>query len=407
MERGKHMESIPTDLILEIFARLPSKSVARFRTLSKHWASTLRSPEFTKLFLSRSSTRPRLFFAVERYGYNEWHFFSSPQSQNRYEKSAHLDFHSKFSGDVSQYSLSYASGLIYFPVVRINGTDTIVICNPLTGMYVGLPELMKYSRSKGFLGFDPIDKQFKAVEIDYASILTLGSGELKWRVKDRNDIPRPLYHRFPWTQGICINGVLYFLAKSYLSETVSLIVSFDCSSEEFKFIEAACLDDHIEDPTGLILVNYMGKLGVTNCKCVDAGGRRTVELCMWVLEDVEKLEWVKYLYTLPENEVLASCEFSVTGVTATGDIVLCVKYTCKPYYVFYFNPGKKTLQTVEIQGFGAKLEEVDNRGEVFAYVDYVEDLSLNDATQLNSSISHIKSLCSCSEKLPNNVGEEV
>ncbi|CAA0386883.1 unnamed protein product [Arabidopsis thaliana] len=404
MERGKIKESIPTDLIREIFARLPSKSVARFRTLSKHWASTLRSPEFTNLFLSRSSTRPRILFAVERYGLNEWQFFSTPQ--NRYEKSAHLVFHSKFSGDVSKYSCSYASGLIYFPAVQIIDTKTILICNPITGMYVGLPEVMLYSRSKGFLGFDPIDKQFKA--LDNQSILTLGSGELKWRRKDRNDIDGPLYYRCQRTQGICINGVLYYLSRTCFEETLSLIVCFDVSSEEFKFIESECLDDHIEDPSGLSLVNYMGKLAVTKCNYVDVGGRRSVELCLWVLEDVEKQEWVKYVYTLPENEVLGSCEFSVAGVTARGDIVLCMKYTCKPYYVFYFDPEKKTLQSVEIRGFGAKLEEVENRGEVYAFVDYVEDLSLNDAKQFKSSISHIKSRCYCCETLcPDNVGEEV
>ncbi|CAH8268868.1 unnamed protein product [Arabidopsis lyrata] len=401
MDRGKIKESLPADLILEIFTRLPSKSVARFRTLSKHWASMLRSPDFTKLFLSRSSTRPRLLFAVERYGRTEWQFFSTLQPQNRYEKSSHVEFHTKFSGDISQYACSYASGLIYFPVVRIIDTDTIVICNPITGMYVGLPEVMKYSRSKGFLGFDPIDKQFKA--LDYDSILTLGSGELKWRIKD---IHGPLYDRCPSTQGICINGVLYYLARTYLAETLSLIVRFAVSSEEFKFIDAACFDDHIEDPTGLRLVNYMGKLGVTNCDNVDAGGRRTVELCMWVLEDVEKHDWVKYVYTLPENEVLASCEFSVAGVTATGDIVLCMKYTCKPYYVFYFNPEKNTLQSVEIQGFGAELEAVETRGEVYGFVDYVEDLSVNDAKQFKSSISHVKTRCSCCNTLyPDNIGE--
>ncbi|KAG7628786.1 putative F-box associated interaction domain-containing protein [Arabidopsis thaliana] len=179
-------------------------------------------------------------------------------------------------------------------------------------------------------------------------------------------------------------------------------------SEEFKFIESECLDDHIEDPSGLSLVNYMGKLAVTKCNYVDVGGRRSVELCLWVLEDVEKQEWVKYVYTLPENEVLGSCEFSVAGVTARGDIVLCMKYTCKPYYVFYFDPEKKTLQSVEIQGFGAKLEEVEHRGEVYAFVDYVEDLCLNDAKQFKSSISHIKSRCYCCETLcPDNVGDEV
>ncbi|KAG7561221.1 F-box associated interaction domain [Arabidopsis thaliana x Arabidopsis arenosa] len=120
---------------------------------------------------------------------------------------------------------------------------------------------------------------------------------------------------------------------------------------------------------------------------------------MWVLEDVEKHEWVKYVYSLPENEVLDSCDFSVAGVTTRGEIVLCMKYTCKPFYVFYFNPEKNTLQSVEIQGFGANLEAVENRGRVYAFVNHVEDLSVNDAKQLKSSISQVKHLCSCCNKV--------
>ncbi|XP_010431261.1 PREDICTED: F-box protein At3g57580-like [Camelina sativa] len=407
MERGRNKETLPNDLILEIFTRLPSKSVARFRTLSKHWASTLRSQEFTKLFLARSSTRPRILFAVERYQYNKWDFFSSPQPHNRCEKSLPLDYHTKFSGDVSHNICSYASGLIFFPTVQIIADKTPLICNPITGLYVGL-EVIKYSRSRGFLGFDPIDKQFKV--LDHPFILTLDSGELKWRYKD---VPGYRYRRSS-TAGICINGVLYHLAQTFL-EPSFVIVSIDVRSEEFKFIDASCFNDHLEDltrlreePTRLSLVNSKGILGVIHCNYADAAdGRRAVQLCLSVLEDVEIPEWVKYVYTLPLNDILASCEFSVAGVTATGDIVLCMKYTCKPYYVFYFNPVKNTLQSVEIQGFGAELEAVENRGEVFAFVDYVEDLTVNDAHQLKSNIAHIKSQCPCCQKEAqgNNIGE--
>ncbi|XP_023633004.1 F-box protein At3g57580-like [Capsella rubella] len=390
MERESNNESLPTDLILEIFTRLPSKSVARFRTLSKYWASTLRSPDFTKLFQAKSSNRPRILFAIERYRHNEWFFFSAPQPQNRYETSLPLEYHTKLSGDVSDFTCSYASGLIYIPFVRIIDVNTPLICNPITGMYAGY-HVRKYSKSHGFLGFDPIDKQFKV--LDLHSILTIGSGE-EWRTKD---ISCHLYHRSS-AAGICINGVLYYLAVTFIGPSF-VVVRFDVRSEEFKFIDASCFNDHIQHPTRLSLVNSKGKLGVVSCNYADVDGERCVELCMSVLEDVEIQEWVKYVYTLPHNEVLGSCEFSVAGVTARGDIVLCMKYTSKPYYVFYFNPKKNTLQSVEIQGFGDQLEAVRDRGEVYAIVDYVEDLGLNDAKQLKSSVSDIKSRCACCQKV--------
>ncbi|KAL1205016.1 F-box protein [Cardamine amara subsp. amara] len=103
---------------------------------------------------------------------------------------------------------------------------------------------------------------------------------------------------------------------------------------------------------------------------------------MWVLEDVEKQEWSKYVYTLPEHEVFGSGAYlSIARATAIGEIVFYKKFMSKgkPFYVFYFNPERNTLLSVEIQG-------VEIRGRVYLVVDYVEDLSIKDAKLLKSSI---------------------
>ncbi|CAA7042841.1 unnamed protein product [Microthlaspi erraticum] len=56
---------IPVDLLIDIFSRVPRESIARFRCVSKSWGYILRRPDFTELFLTKSSTRPRLFFTVK------------------------------------------------------------------------------------------------------------------------------------------------------------------------------------------------------------------------------------------------------------------------------------------------------------------------------------------------------
>ncbi|CAL9223128.1 unnamed protein product [Arabidopsis halleri] len=108
-----------------ILSRLLTKSVARFHCVSKRWASTLDSPNFKELFLTKSSAKSLLLFAIEEEGI--WSFFSSPQLENPYEKSsstlvAAAAFHVKFSPDnlrINHYydpryfSIGYASGLIY------------------------------------------------------------------------------------------------------------------------------------------------------------------------------------------------------------------------------------------------------------------------------------------------------
>ncbi|KAG7598816.1 F-box associated interaction domain [Arabidopsis suecica] len=345
--------SIPIDLIYEILSRLPAKSVARCRCVSKQWRSILRRQDFTELFLTRSKARPRLLISVQQDG-------------------------------ISLYSCSYASGLIYFHNMHIPKEDVDpehVLCDPLTGQYVILPEL-GVGHSVSYLGFDPIDKEFKVLFMntsDYIAsndvdhyILTLGAGELKWR-----KIRCPFTHEPVWNR-ICINGVLYYLAISS-NGLPYVLVCFDVRSEKFKLLD-------IEYRYGFDgLINYKGKLCGINLEYAYHNGF-PVKLTMRVLEDVEKPEWSKHDYSLWVESKVGKVNYnlSVSGMTATGDIVLSMKYVSNPCYVFYFNPERNTLQvqSVEIQGLGANRDCIS----YYAFVDYVEDLSVNDAMlQLKSS----------------------
>ncbi|KAJ4916963.1 putative F-box protein [Raphanus sativus] len=374
MDRGGEIsDSIPDDLIVEIFSRLPAKSAARFRCLSKLWYSMLHRSYFTELFLTRSRTRPRLLFVFELSG--KFSVYSSPQLQNPYKKSSLVA-----PVDLDMMSLDFdgfTSGLIYFSSMYFwdkSGLDLEssrpVIYNPSTKHYVSLPKQprSRHRRYMGsFLGFDPIDKQFKVLwirttGISSYKILTLGTGKMRWR-----NIQSPLNHE-AYKPCLCINGVLYYLASSSSDSSFTpLLVCFDVRSEKFKFIDAEFFA-YIRTQ----FINYKGRFGVTQWK-------NDGELRVWVLEDVEKQKWSKNVYTFPAiNEIVG-----VAGATSTGDIVLSMRYrTSKPFYVFYFNLERNTLQSVEIQGFGECDDE--NSYSVNVFVDYVEDLNLNDAKYLNS-----------------------
>ncbi|KAG7563366.1 F-box associated interaction domain, partial [Arabidopsis suecica] len=402
--------SLTNDLIMEILSRLPSKSVSRFRCVSKRWASMFASPYFKELFVTRSSAKPRLLFAIAGNVTEEddyvWSFFSTPQLENPYEKSsstlvAAAEFHMKFSPeslkiyhsyDPRYFSIGYASGLIYIYGCRYQGRP--LICNPNTGRYAILPYRYTYRKAYSFFGFDPIDKQYKALSMLYScgpghnKILTLGDGDLTWRKIKFPSPERPGIE----SDGICINGVLYFLAESYQGSLDYVIVCFDVRSETFTYIdvEKFCR-----------LINYKGKLAMiyweddvdiyAMCNIpkdldeyleenldVDA----TNELRVWVLEDVEKQKWSKYAYTWTDDTFFRR-HLSIAGATASGEIVFSMrKYTSKqPFYVFYFNPEMNTLQRVEIQGFG---EAFNKTCSVCTFVNHVEDLDANDLKQLKS-----------------------
>ncbi|EOA32769.1 hypothetical protein CARUB_v10016075mg [Capsella rubella] len=410
------------DLILEILSRLPSKSVTRFRCVSKLWASMLCSLYFKELFLTRSSAKPRLLFAIIENGDEDaeagcgvWSFFSLPQLEYPYEQSpstslvvAAAEFHVRFSPDslkinhyynVRHCSCGYASGLFYIHGNRCQARPAL-ICNPITGRYEILPERYTYRKAYSFFGFDPVEKQYKVLYMAYPygpgrhRILTFGYGDMRWR-----KINCSLRHEVK-SDGVCINGVLYYLGDASDSIHVSsddvtlhyVIVCFDVRSEEFTFIEVERF---------CRLINYKGKLAVIYWEddedvyeiCngskdlekyleenleVDA----TNELHVWVLEDVEKQEWSRYAYTWTDDKFFRR-HVSFAGATVLGEIVFSVrKYTPKqPFYVYYFNPERKTLQRVEIQGFG---EAFKTSCSIRTFVNHVEDLNVNDLELLKS-----------------------
>ncbi|CAN6802342.1 unnamed protein product [Brassica oleracea] len=241
------------DLINEIFSRLPAKSVARFSCLSKQWRDML------------------------DHGYDDLCLFSSPQPRDLYEKSSSLVVTADFHMNTGQSAL--------------------------------LPEDNRLS-SINYLVFDPVDKQFKVLNMSDL-ILTLGTGE--------------------------------------------------DSSDEFKFIYIDFIRGQYR------IINYKGKLGVITLeKC-------SLKLCMSVVRDVEDPNSECHVSTLWKNQIVAGV-LSVVGVTATGDIVLCMEDVSKPLYVFYLNIERKTLQRVEFRTANNEAFEKCS-SKVILSVDHVEDLN--------------------------------
>ncbi|XP_010476927.1 PREDICTED: putative F-box protein At1g30930 [Camelina sativa] len=402
MDSSKPFDSLPDDLLIKILSKLPAKSIGRCRCVSKLWKSLalMRSgfhrDDFTDLYLTRRSkaTCRRLLIGVKKPQDGEWSFYSTLQPQNHPCKKSSLvvssaaDFHIKFSKGISKYNCSYTSGLIYFHDMRIPREDKDVkhvICNPLTGQYMILPELrggVSHRYSYSYLGFDPIDKEFKVLfmttrEFVASSgtdhyILTLGTGELRWR-----KIQCPFTHEPLWER-VCINGVLYYLALDTNGWSY-VIVSFDVRSEKFKLVNLNCSYDRRFNG----MINYKGKLCGIYLDYDDDGGF-PVKLSIKFLE---KREWSSYVYSLSTDQseiVNVKRNLSVVGVTASGDIVLSTDSASNPFYVFYFNPERNTLQTVEMQGVG---DDCDWR---YAFLqDYVEDINVTGAMQLKSAPSQL------------------
>ncbi|XP_002864982.2 F-box protein At5g65850 [Arabidopsis lyrata subsp. lyrata] len=352
---------IPVDLIIEILLRLQAKSIATCRCVSKLWGSVICRQDFTELFLTRSLHRPQLLFCCKKNG--NLFFFSSPQLQNPYENSSAI---SLMNFSLSSKISRPVNGLICFKRKETNETGT-VICNPSTGHTLNLPKPATSIGAMSFLVYEPVEKQFKVLlsyESEEHQVLTLGTGELSWRMIECS-IPH-----IPGLSEICINGVLYYPAID-LSSGDYIIVCFDARPEKFRFITV--MEDFIKAAHDGILINYNGKLAslVSERDCFVDGRSKTIEL--WVLQDAEKQEWSKLIYVLPAwwQDMVGTLDLRFVGVTRTNEIMLSPCYQTVPFDVFYFNIEKKTMISVEIQGMEAFQGHL-----VFTYLDHVENVKL-------------------------------
>ncbi|CAA7018464.1 unnamed protein product [Microthlaspi erraticum] len=305
-------DPIPSDLLIDIFSRVPGKSVGRFHCLSKFWRSTLGLPYFTELFFSKSLASPRLLFSVRVD--KKLFLFSSPQPHNP---------------------------------VNAKGTETIS------------------------LGYDPINKQFKVFCTNRSRsggrpythhwVLTLGTGKLIWR---------PTMECEPHHAGygeICINGVLYYGAYF---EGSYMMVCFDFTSEKFRFVKMH--EETLSVSVNMIrtLINYKGNLGllvIHGNEVVlwvleeDAGNHKwSKSICAAGL--------TSFLSERIRNK------FYVVGMNGAGEIVLSTYDQSNPLYIVYYNIEKNTFKEVQIMGF-EEFQHGKNI-VVSTFLDYVENIKL-------------------------------
>ena len=151
-------DPIPVDLLIEIFSRVPLKSIARFHCLSKFFASILRRHDFTELFLTKSLTRPRLLFTVKTKG--KLLFYSSPQPHNPDDNSSLVatSYHPTLVPDYQPtYICKPVCGLVLLQ--GCGRRKRPLICNPAKGKVRTLPKVPRkgINTPKGiYLGYDPI-----------------------------------------------------------------------------------------------------------------------------------------------------------------------------------------------------------------------------------------------------------
>ncbi|CAN6839951.1 unnamed protein product [Brassica oleracea] len=175
---------LPIDLVMEIFKRLPVKTLARLICVSKLCASIIRSRDFMKVFLT--NRHGRLFFTFKRYK-DSILFTTSLQTLNPGEASVTMT-HPAFDVDVKNCSSLH--GLICYATAC---ASRVLVYDSSTRKLTTLPIFQPGTPVRNhFLGYDGIRGVYKVLCMTGPNpvfqIMTLGDGTYAFhRFVDVND----------------------------------------------------------------------------------------------------------------------------------------------------------------------------------------------------------------------------
>ncbi|ESQ43611.1 hypothetical protein EUTSA_v10015360mg, partial [Eutrema salsugineum] len=223
-----------------------------------------------------------------------------------------------------------------------SGGWTPLLLHSRPSFYRKVRELTHIDRYESLFGYDPIDKQHKILCMSYNPREKVYSYHLLTFGCEKNpswtSIECPTRHK-PLSSGICINGVLYYAGKKEGASSL-VIVCFDVRSEKFSFVDEPYPQSLSSKRVPACLRSFKDKL--VSIRWRDLGSRSVKKfgLYLWVLKDCKKPDWSKHVYHL---SLPFGVDISVVGIIGTGEIVLSMKYTSNPFYVFYFSPETNTV----------------------------------------------------------------
>ncbi|XP_074316433.1 F-box protein CPR1-like [Silene latifolia] len=339
------MLSIPTEIITdEILPKLPVKSLARFKCVSKSFHTLISSHEFINIHLqqSLSSSTNRLLILTGKGGSDLYSFdIDSP------------DFDTTVINIPLPHTLDYwldngvvsivgsVNGLLCVGILRyIDGPDEFkqVVINPSTRVfrevpYIDIPILGNAIRVSFGFGYDDINDDYKVVrvvenaiqydpyqgdELYNREVMVYSLNNNTWKLVE--DVHRPIY-----SLQVCHNGVLmknHLLHWIFWCLDMYYIYCFDVRSD--KWVDEVPLMDLFTDPMAdFIEDNEHERVHVVNLGVLDGCLCITVTRAMSNLSDVV---WMMKEYGVKESWI------------KLFEISRCSPCCCKPCCYYFDGP---------------------------------------------------------------------
>ncbi|XP_065858698.1 F-box protein At3g07870-like [Euphorbia lathyris] len=372
---GGSIINLPSHVLAAILFRLPIKEIIACKCICKSLYATISNPDFaqSQIFpIARTIDHTdvsRILYPLElELDERSMDKFSSQQCHNCPEIC--MKFDSKLKIPVRNFPMVLRDSIDgneeitlkakdhgYKVVNSCNGflclckpsdNEPLVVCNPVTGEYINLPEVIKGKKIDGYedyidcgFGFNPKTNQYKVVRIseqysypDYdtigrlAQVHILGTGSWK-------NIESAPYSGYMLAFPTYLNGSLHWLC--HLGEKLSLMVSFDCEKECFLPFSSPPLKDGNRVNVG------MGVLG--GCLCVCDSSNQSL-ISVWVMKNygVEKPWTQVFEIDMTCSDILLYGLYQPIKYMNNGAVLM---FNYPRSVLIYYDPKKPELKLLE------------------------------------------------------------
>ncbi|CAA0818725.1 Unknown protein [Striga hermonthica] len=288
--------ALPTDLFIDIFLRLPAKTLGKCRCVCKQWLRLIGDPHFVSAYRDHACRSPNIVLARKTPLIHE----PLAKKRTRIDLSAlNLDGYRK-NHDFSLFVDDDGNNVEMLPskwdLVCFVSESGFYACNPSTQLVVKLPEAscctsgevnagMGYIRERDEYVLVHLFDRSVELHMDYdigCEVLRLRDGgkDCSWKVMDANC-------RFVvrgW--GVLVENVFYWMIwDDYDQPEDEAIVTFDLEREEFGTLNPpeGCFDPH-----GLWSLVELGER-----LCLVDTVAQPLTMDIWVLEDIQNQRWVR------------------------------------------------------------------------------------------------------------------
>ncbi|EOA22038.1 hypothetical protein CARUB_v10002563mg, partial [Capsella rubella] len=230
-----------------------------------------------------------------------------------------------------------------------------------------------------FFGYDPVNDEYKVLVLCMKEktqrrgrqVLLLSSqhqvftlGAKKWE-----NIKYTIPHR-PLSNSVCIDGVLYYVAKTGAELSQLSLMRFDLGSNGLDLFTSlsADMDARRLDGSSTLLISYEGRVALP-IKI------STYEFELWVMDQHTKEDgWLKTSFDIEHWKSSLPLEYlHIKGTTHTGEFILAPRYYSDDFNVIHYNPDTDSFRSTKVEVYeDHAFKRRCTRALVFS--DYVESV---------------------------------